>query len=56
MQHEKSMRIRQTKEAEARRRLAAQGKHDPRTGGRCDFEEVRKFDLLMEEELRKIST
>lgn len=55
MEFQAQMNYRQRKEAEARRRLATQGILDPRTGGRCDFNEVRKYDFRLEQEILKCS-
>ncbi len=54
MDHEKAMESRQRREHEARKRLASRGIHEPRNGGVCDFELVRKYDMHMEAELFKL--
>ena len=51
MEHLKAMSVRQRMEQEARKRLASRGCVDPRTGGRCDFDEVRDYDFLLDQEL-----
>ena len=49
MEHQRAMELRQRIEAEARRRLDMQGFKDPRTGGICDFDEMRQYDIKLQD-------
>jgi len=48
MEHQRAMENRQRLEYEARKRLEVKGTKDPRTGGMCDFDEVRRYDIELE--------
>ena len=55
MEHERQMQARQRLEAEARRRLELKGVYDPRRGGACNFDDVKRYDEWMALELRHIT-